>query len=221
MIQRQTRVFEGGAGAIDAIIDWPQGPVRGWALVLHPHPLQGGTRENKVVTTISRACVQHGLVAVRPNFRGVGASAGQFDHGVGETADMVALVAQFRQAYPEVAAGCWVLGGFSFGTSVAAQVYATLATQQGVTADTVILAGPAVERFRFMDAVRLPEDVLLIHGEQDEVVPLPETLDYARVHDHAVVVIPDASHFFHGKLIALRREVVLRLRACSCLGSSL
>ncbi|MFA5520542.1 MAG: alpha/beta hydrolase [Castellaniella sp.] len=220
MIQRQHRVFQGEAGDIDAIIDWPQGDVRGWALVLHPHPQQGGTRENKVVTTIARACVQEGLVAVRPNFRGVGASAGNFDNGVGETADMLALVEQFRRTWPQVAAGCWVLGGFSFGTSVAAQLYSTLAERESLQASAVILAGPAVERFRFRE-VRLPDDVLLIHGEQDEVVPLAETMDYARKHDFPVVVIPDATHFFHGKLIALRGLVALRLKSCLAAGSSL
>src|SRR3546814_3590559 len=73
--------------------------------------------------SIARACVQHGLIAVRPNFRGGGASAGEFDAAVGEPADMIQLVQQFGQAYPEAAAGKWVLAGFSFGTSVAAQLY--------------------------------------------------------------------------------------------------
>src|SRR3546814_1908624 len=80
-------VFQGVAGAIDCALDLPMDTPRGWALVLHPHPLHGGARDNKIVTTIARACVQHGLIAVRPNFRGVGASAGEFDAAVGERSE--------------------------------------------------------------------------------------------------------------------------------------
>ncbi|TAL87182.1 MAG: alpha/beta hydrolase [Candidimonas sp.] len=196
-------VFQGLAGAIDCTIDWPDGPLRGWALVLHPHPLYGGARDNKIVTTIARACAQRGLVAVRPNFRGVGASAGEFDKAVGETADMHELVTQFSAANPELANGQWVLAGFSFGTAVAAQLYTGLAQQQKKTPDALILAGVAVDRFKFRDPV-VPENTLLIHGEQDEVVPLPEAMDFARAHGLPVVVVPDASHFFHGRLITLK-----------------
>src|SRR3546814_10264669 len=97
----ENRVFQGGAGDIDCVVEWPDGPPAGWALVLHPHPLHGGARNNKVVTTVARACLQHGLVAVRPDFRGVGKSAGEFDAAVGETADMQALVEQFSQRSEE------------------------------------------------------------------------------------------------------------------------
>jgi len=116
--------FDGLAGIIDCAMDWPEGAPTGWALILHPNPSQGGTRDNKVVTTLSRACVQQGLVALRPNFRGIGASGGSFDHGKGELQDMAALVEQFRVRYPEIAAKPWVLGGFSFGTSIGVQLYA-------------------------------------------------------------------------------------------------
>lgn len=213
MVRKQKSVvYQGQAGDIDCVIDWPDNTPRGWALVLHPHPLQGGTRDNKVVTTLSRACVQDGLVAVRPNFRGVGQSQGSFDHGLGEAADMLAVVQQFTHANPDVAAGKWLLGGFSFGTSVAAQLYSALWAQGARTPDAVVLAGPAIERFRHRD-VSLPDDTMLIHGELDDVVPLSETMDYARGADLPVVVIPDASHFFHGKLIALRGLIEQRLKA--------
>lgn len=211
MTRRVKVVYEGPAGAVDCVIDWPDGTPRGWALVLHPHPVQGGTRENKVVTTISRSCVQEGLVAVRPNFRGVGASEGEFDNGIGETADMAAVVQQFSSAYPDVAAGKWVLGGFSFGTSVGAQLYSELAEQGVKVPDAVIFAGAAVERFKFRD-ITLPDDTLLIHGEMDELVPLSETLNYARTVGLPVVVIPDAGHFFHAKLIVLRRLLEQHLK---------
>lgn len=225
--------FTGLAGAIDCVVEWPESEPRGWALVLHPHPLHGGARDNKIVTTIARACLQDGLVAVRPNFRGVGESAGEFDKAVGETADMRELVRQFVQSHPEVAAGKWVLAGFSFGTSVAAQLYSVLAEERralpgggadesgqggqapsgkAVLPDLLILVGSAVERFRFREVV-VPDDTLLIHGEADEVVPLAEAMDFARVRGLPVVVVPEGSHFFHGKLILLRRLVQERLVA--------
>lgn len=197
-------IFQGAAGAVDCVVDYPDGLPRGWALVLHPHPLYGGTRENKIVTTVARVCVEHGFMAVRPDFRGVGASAGEFDHAVGETADMAALVEQFEQSYPDAAAGAWVLAGFSFGTAVAAQLYAQR-VEQGVQApDRLILIGCAVERFRSRE-VSVPADTLMVHGESDEVVPLSECMDFARVRSLPVTVVPDASHFFHGKLLVLRQ----------------
>lgn len=205
--------FQGAAGAIDCVLDIPmKTPVVGWALVLHPHSLQGGTRDNKIVTTIARACLEHGLIAVRPNFRGVGASEGEFDHAVGESVDILQLVQQFTQAWPQAAAGKWVLAGFSFGTGVAARVYSELAHAGQTVPDAVMLVGSAVARFSQGD-LTLPDDTLLIHGEQDEVVPLSEVMDFARPRALPVVVIPEATHFFHGKLLILRRLVQQRLAA--------
>jgi alpha/beta superfamily hydrolase len=202
--------YAGAAGRIDCAIDWPDQPPRGWALVLHPHPLHEGSRNNKVVTTMARACVQHGLVALRPDFRGVGKSEGSFDKAAGETADMRGLVDQFLQQHPECAGTPWVLAGFSFGTSVAAQLHAVLADDGGPLPAALILAGAAVWRFQHRD-VSLPADTLVVHGEQDEVVPLQQVFDWIRPLDTPVVVMPGASHFFHGKLIALRRLVADRL----------
>jgi len=202
--------FAGAAGRIDCAIDWPEQAPRGWALVLHPHPLHEGTRDNKVVTTISRACVQEGLVAVRPDFRGVRNSEGEFDKAQGETADMQQLVAQVLERHPELADLPWVLAGFSFGTSVAAQLDSALAEVGQARPVALILAGPAVWRFQFRQ-VDLPPDTLLVHGEQDEVVPLGELMDWTRDRSVPVVVIPGASHFFHGKLLLLKQLVLTRL----------
>jgi len=207
----ETVVFTGAAGRIDCAFDWPEGTPRGWALLLHPHPLQGGARDNKVVTTLARACTQRGLLAVRPNFRGVGDSAGEFDKAVGETQDMLALVQQMRERHPDLATQPWVLGGFSFGTAVAAGVHAGLA-QAGDAAlpAALMLMGAAVQRFQAAD-LQVPDDTLMVHGEEDEVVPLAEVLDWARPRAVPVVVVPGASHFFHGKLLVLRRLVSERL----------
>lgn len=212
LVRTQKIVFQGQAGAIDCTVDFPDDDARGWALVLHPHPLHGGTRDNKVVTTISRSCVQSGLVAVRPNFRGVGASEGEFDAAVGETADMQQLVAQFEEAYPQAASGKWVLAGFSFGTSVAAQLYSGRAEQGQTVPDALLLFGSAVERFRFRD-ITIPDDTLLVHGEADDVVPLSEAMGFARTHQVPMVVVPEASHFFHGRLTMLKQLLTQRLAA--------
>ena len=208
----ETTTFDGLAGVIDCALDWPEGTPTGWALILHPNPSQGGTRDNKVVTTLARACVQHGLLAIRPNFRGIGSSGGVFDHGKGELSDMAALVEQFRVRYPEIAALPWVLGGFSFGTSIAVQLYAKWDHLQKNLPNIVVLTGSAALRFRHSE-VKAPEDALVIHGETDEVVPLSEVMDWARPLGMPVVVIPEAGHFFHGKLLILRQLVQTRLRA--------
>lgn len=208
----KNKSFKGLSGAIDCLMDWPDTPPKGWALVLHPHPLHGGARDNKVVTTLARACVEHGLVAVRPNFRGVGLSAGQFDGSIGETADMHALVEQFTQEYPDLAAAEWVLAGFSFGTSVAARLYSEWVARSQRTPALLILAGTAVQRFA-PDSTTVPDDTLLVHGELDDVVPLSEVMNFARTRDLPVVVVPGAGHFFHGKLIVLRQLARQRLAA--------
>lgn len=208
----ETITFDGLAGVIDCALDWPEGAPTGWALILHPNPAQGGTRDNKVVTTIARACVQHGLLAIRPNFRGIGDSGGDFDHGKGELLDMAALVEQFRVRYPEIASLPWVLGGFSFGTSIAVQLYAKWDRLQKNLPNIVVLTGSAAMRFRHSE-VKAPEDALVIHGEVDEVVPLSEVMDWARPLGMPIVVIPEAGHFFHGKLLILRQLVQTRLHA--------
>ncbi|MBV2181918.1 MAG: alpha/beta hydrolase [Castellaniella sp.] len=205
-LRTEQSAFQGMSGTVEYTVDHPdQSPV-GWALVLHPHPLHGGTRDNKVVTTVARTCVQQGLLAIRPNFRGVGASQGVFDHAVGETADMVACVEHVFQAWPQASTGPWVLAGFSFGSAVAAQLYAELADRDLPLPARLMLIGCAVDRFRYRP-LTMPAHTLMIHGEQDEVVPLAEGMDFARAHQLPVTVVPDAGHFFHGKLLVLRQIV--------------
>lgn len=206
----QTLTFQGSQGRIDCALDWPTGPARGWALALHPHPLYGGARDNKVVTTVSRACVQAGLVTVRPDFRGVGQSEGSFDHGKGETDDMLAVMAQFREHFPELADSPFVLSGFSFGSAVASQVFARRQElAPGFEVNALMLIGTAVERFT---VASVPSDTLVIHGEQDETVALAGVFDWARPLEVPVVVIPGATHFFHGKLILLRQLIQAHLQ---------
>jgi alpha/beta superfamily hydrolase len=197
----QTRqvILQGPAGTLQCAVDEPAGLPRGLALVCHPHPLHGGTQDNKVVQTLARALVQLGWRAVRFNFRGVGASQGVWDEGRGEVDDALAVLQGFREPGQPL-----VLAGFSFGAYVASQVATRL---EGEAApERIILVGPAVQSFA---VAPVPQDSLVIHGEADEIVSLSSVLDWARPHTIAVTVVPGAGHFFHGQL-PLLKSLVLR-----------
>ena len=190
----------GPAGRIEAAIDAPDGAARGVAVLCHPHPLHGGTMDNKVIQTLARTFVQLGYRAVRFNFRGVGRSQGQFDHGVGEVDDALSVIAACREADVPLA-----LGGFSFGGYIAAQAAEQLAATNAPV-QRVVLIGPATSTF---PVPTVPADSLVIHGEADDVVPLRATLDWARPQGLPVVVLPGVGHYFHGQLTRLR-DLVLR-----------
>lgn len=192
----------GPAGALETAVDSPEGAVRGVAVVCHPHPLHGGTLDNKVVQTLARAFVQTGLRAVRFNFRGIGASAGGWDEGRGEVDDALAVVAASRLAGQPL-----LLAGFSFGGYVAAQVAARL--PDGDKPQRLVLMAPAVTNFSTPAA---SQDTLVVHGEADDVVPLAAVLDWARPQSLPVTVVPGAGHFFHGQLPLLKQLVVAACR---------
>ena len=181
----------GPAGRIECAVDEPPGAARGVALIAHPHPLFGGTLDNKVVQTLARAFVELGYAAWRPNFRGVGASEGAHDEGRGEVEDLAAVLRHAGAAKP-------VLAGFSFGAAMQAK----LAAQ--VDAERLVLVGVAVTKYP-LPAV--PRGTLLIHGEVDDTIPLAAVLDWARPQELPVLVVPGADHFFHHKLPALRIAV--------------
>ncbi|MFT5643415.1 MAG: alpha/beta superfamily hydrolase [Janthinobacterium sp.] len=185
--------LEGPAGNIEGLLDLPAGTPLGIALVAHPHPLYGGTMDNKVVQTLARSFVALGYVAARINFRGVGASGGVHDHGAGETDDMAVLLAHMQAQYPDLPVA---LAGFSFGTFVQAQLQQRL-LQAGAAMPRLVLVGAAAGKWAMPDIGR---DSILIHGEQDETIPLQHVFDWLRPQDIAVVVIPGADHFFHRKL---------------------
>jgi alpha/beta superfamily hydrolase len=194
---RRTEVA-GPAGRIEVAIDEPEGGPAGVAVLCHPHPVHGGTMDNKVIQTLARAFVQLGYRAVRFNFRGVGASQGQWDEGQGEVDDAMAVVTEFRDTKLPLA-----LGGFSFGGYVASQVAAQLAGS-GSRA-RLVLVGPATSTFSMP---LVAPNTLVIHGEADDVVPLQATFDWARPQQLPVVVFPGVGHFFHGQLTRLRDLVV-------------
>ena len=197
--------LQGGAGLIEALLDVPAGELRGTAVIAHPHPLFGGTMDNKVVQTLARAFVQCGWTAVRFNFRGVGASAGTHDGGAGETADMRALV---DQVAPE---GPLALAGFSFGAFVTSHVAASLWPQRPL--ERLVLVGTAASRFSVATLpIELHERTLVVHGEADDTVPLSAVMDWARPQSLPVTVVPGGGHFFHGQLPLLKGLVTRHLR---------
>jgi alpha/beta superfamily hydrolase len=193
---------DGPAGRIECAVDVPPAVPRGVALVAHPHPLYGGSLDNKVAQTLARALSELGYVAWRPNFRGVGESEGRHDEGRGEIDDLAAVLAQAAQAQ---GAGGVVLAGFSFGAAMQAMLAERL-RGQGREVERLVLVGLAVTHSR---VPQVPAGTLVIHGEQDETVPLAAVLDWARPQDLPVIVLPGADHFFHRRL-ALLRAIVRR-----------
>jgi len=200
--------LRGGAGPIEALRDAASAdaPARGVAVIAHPHPLFGGTMDNKVVQTLARAFVACGWTAVRFNFRGVGASEGEYDEGRAESEDMQAVVAQVA---PE---GQIAIAGFSFGAFVASQVIDRLWAGRDIR--QLVLVGTAASRF---PVAALPpeshERALVVHGEQDDTVPLASVMDWARPQSLPVTVVPGGGHFFHGQLPLLKSLVTRHLRA--------
>jgi uncharacterized protein len=194
--QTQRFTIAGPAGLLELAVDEPAAAPLGVALVLHPLPTHGGTMDNKVVQTLARGALQLGYRAVRCNFRGVGASEGQFDAGPGELDDALAAVAAQR-----VDGLSFVLAGFSFGAFVATKLAERLA-QQVAPVEKLALIGLAASRF---PATQVPEHTLVVHGELDDVVPLAAVLDWARPQSLPVTVVPGAGHFFHGQLPLLKR----------------
>ena len=197
----RTRI-PGPAGDIECAVDEPAGAPRGVAVVCHPHPQHGGTLDNKVAQTLARAFVQLGWRSVRFNFRGVGASAGVWDEGVGEVDDALAVIEAHRDpALP------FMLAGFSFGAYVAAQAAVRLPDE--TKPQRLVLVGPSTER---QQMAPVPAGTLVIHGESDDVVPLSATLAWARPQMLPVIVFPGVGHFFHGQLALLKNVIVQELQ---------
>lgn len=202
-------LIAGPAGSIECLIDLPDRTPTGVALIAHPQPLRGGNAAHKVPQWLARTVAQAGWIAVRPNFRGVGRSAGAHDAGIGETDDLLWLCAELRATRPDLRLA---LLGFSFGAFVQARVARALATH-GAPAWRVVLAGmPSGEAGgRRYDPPDGLADALVVHGERDESVPLQAILDWARPTVQPVVVIPGADHAFSGKLHLLRAQVLRHL----------
>ena len=193
--------IDGPAGPIESLIERPPGAVAGIvAVCCHPHPLYGGTMQNKVVHTLARAAQDAGVTSLRFNFRGVGASGGVHDNGVGESDDAVAVADWCQRELGAVQ--LWALG-FSFGSYVAFR----LATARD--AALLVTVAPPIQRFNFglLEVPRCPW--LVVQGDADELVNHEAVLGWTRIVKPApnVQIVPGAEHFFHGRLTAVRSLV--------------
>lgn len=204
----ERRRVPGPAGQLEVVLDWPQRDTpAGVAHIAHPHPLYGGSLDNKVASTLARAFVSLGWLAVRANFRGVGASEGTHDEGRGELDDLLHLI----DAAPWPAPGQpglprglpLALAGFSFGSVVAARAAARL-KERGNPLRHLVLVGAAAGKW---DLPPVDPGTLVIHGELDETIALADVFAWARGCDVPVTVIPSADHFFHRRLLVLRTLV--------------
>lgn len=192
-------LISGAVGAIEIAAQIPDQP-RAVAVVAHPHPLFGGTMDNKVATTLARAFAESGAATYRFNFRGVGKSEGVHDEGRGETEDLIAVVTHVMAEFPGLP--LW-LSGFSFGGAVclASSEHLPMLSQ-------LVLVAPAFSRLAHWPHAstggKTPESTLVIHGELDDTVPLVESFAWARERNVPVLVIPGADHFFHQRLHLIR-----------------
>lgn len=200
-------LLPGPAGAIElaCALPAPELARNGVAIIAHPHPLQGGTMHNKVVTILERALLELGCATVRFNFRGVGHSEGVHDNGVGETDDLVAIAAWLRAVRPD--ATLW-LAGFSFGS------YVTLRAAARVEPSQLILIAPPVGRWDFSEVAAPACPWLIVQGEEDEVVDAQAVFAWAAalVPQVQLVRMPETGHFFHRRLMDLRGVLKNALR---------
>ena len=183
------------SGVLHGVVHMPKGAPRAIAVVAHPLPIMGGTMDNKIVTTLVKTFAELGFVALRFNFRGVGDSSGVYDEGNGEVEDVLAVVQYAMQEFGPLPL---ILSGFSFGGYVQARAAEQLHPQK------LVLVAPAVGRFAMP---QVPADTLLIHGEMDEVVALGDVMTWARSQHFPIVVVPEATHFFHGHLHQIKAIV--------------
>ncbi len=203
--QTERLMLQGAAGQIEALLDKPEGSSKGIAVICHPHPLFGGTMDNKVVQTLARAFVQTGWTALRFNFRSIGQSGGTYDEGRGEADDLREIIKQIAPLSSALA-----IAGFSFGSFVVSQVLAE--ATQSHDLQKIVFVGTAASRFAVADIpTELHDKLIVIHGEHDDTVPLQSVMDWARPQVIPVTVVPGGGHFFHGQLPLLRGLVARHL----------
>lgn len=194
-------LIDGPAGRLEGLFEQPAtGAVTGAAVVCHPHPVHGGTLQNKVTHTLARAFLACGFATLRFNFRGVGKSEGEFDEGAGELDDALAATRWIRDRHrvPPL----WI-AGFSFGAAIAVK------TAGRISADGLVSVAPAITRVAG-DSVPQPScPWLVIQGEDDELVDPQETIAWINGLDPGpeLLMFPETGHFFHGKLVPLREAV--------------
>jgi hypothetical protein len=205
MSRHERILLDGPAGKIEVFVEPAEAP-HGVALIAHPHPLFGGTADNKVVTTLAKAFRDLGYATMRPSFRGVGGSEGRHDKGNAETDDLAAVHAWGRSRFGGLPLA---LAGFSFGAYVVTRLAKRLAAA-GDPAQRLVLIGTAagfIEGDRIYETEAVAADTIVIHGSRDETVPLANVLEWAEPLELPVTVIPGADHFFHRRLHVIRKII--------------
>jgi uncharacterized protein len=196
------KFFIGGpAGRLETVLAEPKSNQRGLAIIAHPHPLYGGTMDNKIVHIIFNTLLESGFLCVKFNFRGVKRSEGVHDHGKGEIDDIISVVETVRDQFT-VQSDPLLLAGFSFGGAIQAHV------AQQLNPQNLILVAPSVTNLNAPPVTQYCTNTLIIHGDQDEIVPLQSILAWAEPQSLPVVVIPGAAHFFHGNLLIIKRIIL-------------
>ncbi|WP_058528292.1 alpha/beta hydrolase [Legionella londiniensis] len=199
--------LEGSKGQLEAALTIPEkADLRYLALLGHPHSLQGGTMDNKVVTTLARTFKAQAIPSLRFNFRGVGESAGKYDAGIGESEDMLCLASQFLTVLPGVR---FIFAGFSFGSYVAYRAAAQCPHE------LLITIAPPVHHYDYHEFNIQPAPWIVAQGDEDEVVPLDLVLEFTQTLNEPVTLLrfADTGHFFHGKLIELKDRLLEAMRA--------
>jgi alpha/beta superfamily hydrolase len=194
--------LQGVSGPLEAVLTVPnQSHPDFIAFLGHPHSLQGGTMNNKVVTTLVRAFKEMNIISLRFNFRGVGQSPGTYDAGIGESEDMLALVREWQKVRPQAKL---IFAGFSFGS------YVTYRVAAQVESKLLISVAPAVHHYNYNEYHPAPHPWMIVQGEEDEVVPAHLVFDFAAQANPQIPIIPFANtgHFFHGKLMELKAQLI-------------
>ncbi|WP_343596529.1 hydrolase [Acinetobacter sp.] len=201
----ETIFLQGPAGKIEVFVDRPQGEISSFAVVCHPHPLQGGNAQHKIPVLLSNALTARGCIVYRPSFRGAGSTEGPHEEGVGETNDILAVIAQIRAQFPTFP---FYAGGFSFGAHVLAKCYAELSLE--LRPKQMILCGLPTAMVRGLRDYQTPEiqgNLLFVHGEEDDITLLRDVVAWAKPQKHPITIFPGANHFFTGYLKQLRQVV--------------
>ena len=200
--------LQGKVGRIEALRDTPEGVSKGTVFVCHPYSLAGGNMDHKVVKTLAQAFVEQGWTAIRFNMRGVGKTEGVYDDGIGEAEDLLAIMEAMAPT------GALALAGFSFGTHVICQAASRIADVWQRPVSHLVLVGTATSRFAMQPIpAAWHERALLIHGENDDTVPINTTLDWCRPQNLPLLVVPQGGHFFHGQQGLLKHLVLRHLRS--------
>ena len=203
MISAESHFINGPSGKIEAVAELPDDRSKNIvAVICHPHPLFEGNMNNKVVTTLVRTFQKLSAVAIRFNFRGIGNSEGEYGSVTGELEDLRVVIAWAQQQYPN--ADLW-LAGFSFGSYIAAKVATEIPNVK-----QLISIAPPVENMDFANLPKISCPWVIVQGDTDEVVSAEQVYAWleTRTEPYQLIRMPDVGHFFHGKLIELRKDLV-------------